>query len=58
MKKILLATPTMHTEEQQYIQKAFETNWISPLGSNVDEFENKVSTIRGAYHSGWFRKGI
>lgn len=29
MKKIPLATPTMHTEEQQYIQKAFETNWIS-----------------------------
>lgn len=29
MKKILLAIPTMHTEEQQYIQKAFETNWIS-----------------------------
>lgn len=24
MKKILLATPTMHTEEKQYIQKAFE----------------------------------
>lgn len=47
MKKILLATPTMHTEEQQYIQKAFETNWISPLGPNVDEFENKVAAYVG-----------
>ena len=30
MKKILLATPTMHKEEEQYIQKVFDTNWISP----------------------------
>ncbi|MBD5464209.1 MAG: aminotransferase class V-fold PLP-dependent enzyme [Lachnospiraceae bacterium] len=48
MKKILLATPTMHTEEQQYIQKAFETNWIAPLGPNVDEFEDKVAAYVGA----------
>ncbi len=47
MKKILLATPTMHTEEQQYIQKAFETNWIAPLGPNVDEFENTVAAYAG-----------
>ena len=47
MKKIPLATPTMHTEEQQYIQKAFDTNWVSPLGPNVDEFEDKVSAYVG-----------
>ncbi len=47
VKKILLATPTMHTEEQQYIQKAFETNWIAPLGPNVDEFENTVAAYAG-----------
>ena len=43
MKKIPLATPAMHTEERKYIQKAFETNWISPLGPNIDEFENTVA---------------
>ncbi|MDE7183203.1 MAG: aminotransferase class V-fold PLP-dependent enzyme [Lachnospiraceae bacterium] len=48
MKKIPLATPTMHTEEQKYVQKAFETNWISPLGPNVDEFEDTVAAYVGA----------
>ena len=38
MKNILLATPTMHTEERQYIQKMFDTNWISLLESDVKEF--------------------
>lgn len=48
MKKILLATPTMHREEQQYIQEAFETNWVSPLGPNVDAFEHEVAAYAGA----------
>lgn len=43
MKRIFLSTPTMHSEEQQYINKAFETNWIAPLGANVDEFEKRVA---------------
>lgn len=57
MKKIPLATPTMHTGEQQYIQKAFETNWISPLGPNVDEFENKVAAYVGASSSAALSSG-
>ncbi len=56
-KKILLATPTMHTEEQEYIQKAFETNWISPLGPNVDEFEEKVAAYVGASSSAALSSG-
>ena len=48
MKKILLATPTMHGEEQQYIQEAFETNWIVPLGPNVDAFEREIASYVGA----------
>lgn len=48
MKKIPLATPTMHREEQQYIQEAFETNWVSPLGPNVDAFEHEVAAYAGA----------
>ncbi|NBJ92017.1 aminotransferase class I/II-fold pyridoxal phosphate-dependent enzyme [Parablautia muri] len=48
MKKILLATPTMHGKERQYIQEAFETNQVAPLGSNVDAFEDKVAAYVGA----------
>lgn len=45
--KIWLSTPTMHGEEQQFIKEAFDTNWIAPLGKNVDEFEREVSSFLG-----------
>lgn len=41
--RVFLATPTMHGEEKKYIKEAFETNWIAPLGPNVDAFEKAVS---------------
>ena len=44
-KRIFLATPTMHGEEQNYIKEAFDTNWIAPLGKNVDEFEKEGSKV-------------
>lgn len=47
--KIYLASPHMSDEgyEMQYIQDAFKNNWIAPLGENVNEFENVVSTYTG-----------
>jgi len=33
--------------EQQYVQEAFDTNWIAPLGTNVNEFENELATKVG-----------
>lgn len=42
-KKLYLSTPTMHGEEMKYIQEAFDTNWIAPLGKNVDLFEAEMS---------------
>ncbi|MDE8209160.1 DegT/DnrJ/EryC1/StrS family aminotransferase [Erysipelothrix rhusiopathiae] len=43
-KRILLASPHMSEEgfEQEYINKAFESNWIAPLGPNVDGFEKDI----------------
>ncbi len=32
----------MHGEEMQYIQEAFDKNWIAPLGFNCDGFENEM----------------
>ena len=40
--KVWLATPTMHSEELEFIQEAFDRNWIAPLGFNVDGFENEM----------------
>lgn len=38
-KKLWLATPTMHGEEMEYINLAYETNWMSTVGENVNEVE-------------------
>ena len=50
MKKILLASPHMSDEgyEQEYVKEAFETNWIAPLGKNVDEFEKELANYVNA----------
>ncbi len=44
-KKIWLSSPNMGEEEIEYVQEAFDTNWIAPLGPNVDAFEKEM----GAY---------
>lgn len=43
-KKIWLSSPHIGSNEFKNVTKAFETNWIAPLGPFVDEFENKIST--------------
>ncbi len=37
--KVWLASPTMHGQELEYIRQAYETNWMSTLGENVNEVE-------------------
>ena len=48
-KKILLASPHMSDEgyEQQFIKEAFDTNWIAPLGENVNKFEEESANYVG-----------
>ena len=46
--KICLASPNMCGEEMKYIKKAFDTNWIAPLGENVNEFEKTVRNYVGS----------
>jgi len=40
--KLWLATPTMHGEEQAYVQEAFDTNWVSTVGANLDALEKGI----------------
>ena len=48
-KRIFLSSPHMSEEgyEQMYVQEAFDTNWIAPLGKNVNEFENELAQMQG-----------
>ena len=49
--KIWLSSPTMHGDEQIYIKQAFDTNWIAPLGANVDGLENEIAAYLGIKHA-------
>ena len=49
--RIYLSSPTMHGEEQIYIKEAFDTNWVAPLGKNVDEFEKEMAAYVGVKHA-------
>jgi dTDP-4-amino-4,6-dideoxygalactose transaminase len=46
-KKIWLSSPHMGGNEQKYIQEAFDTNWIAPLGPHVNGFEEDLETYLG-----------
>lgn len=49
-KRIYLSSPEMSAQgyEMEYIKLAFDTNWIAPLGQNVDGFENEMCEYTGA----------
>ena len=51
-KRILLASPHMSEAgyEQAFVKEAFDTNWIAPLGANVDGFEQELADHVGAKH--------
>lgn len=51
--KIFLASPHMSDEgyEQYYVKEAFDTNWIAPLGTNVNEFEKELAAKVGIGHA-------
>ena len=37
--KVWLSSPTMHGEELEYVKEAYETNWMSTVGVNINEVE-------------------
>lgn len=49
--KIWLSSPHMGGNEQRYVQQAFDTNWIAPLGPHVDGFEKDLVAFTGSGHA-------
>ena len=49
--KIYLSPPHLSGEEQSFIQNAFDSNWIAPLGPNVDLFESEMAEYLGVDHA-------
>ncbi|WP_374600438.1 aminotransferase class I/II-fold pyridoxal phosphate-dependent enzyme [Brevundimonas sp.] len=54
---ILLSTPHMGEAELHFVEEAFRTNWIAPLGPNVDAFEREVADLVGAGHAAALSSG-
>jgi dTDP-4-amino-4,6-dideoxygalactose transaminase len=54
---ILLSTPHMGDAELHYVEEAFRTNWIAPLGPNVDAFEREIADLVGAGHAAALSSG-
>ena len=50
--RIYLSSPNMSGDEQKYIKEAFDTNWVAPLGANVDGFERELLTFIGEEEKG------
>ena len=49
--QILLSTPHMGDAEREFVEEAFRTNWIAPLGPNVDAFERELADYVGIGHA-------
>lgn len=55
--KIWLSPPHMGGTEKRYVDEAFATNWIAPLGPNVDEFEKAICAYTGVAHTAALTSG-
>ena len=55
--KIWLSSPHMGDEEKKYIEEAFDTNWVAPLGPNVDAFEISLAKYCNVEHAAALSSG-
>ena len=50
-KKIWLSSPTMHGPEMEYVKEAYDTNWMSTVGENINRVEEGVCSLTGRKRS-------
>lgn len=56
-KRLYLSSPHMSGGEMKYINKAFDQNWVAPLGPNVDAFEESLAKYCGVKHAAALSSG-
>lgn len=49
--KIWLSSPTMHGEEMEYVKKAYESNWMTTAGENIEELEKTAAEYTGVKYA-------
>ena len=50
-KKVWLSSPTMHGEEIEFVREAYETNWMSTVGANINELEKLACEKTGSKYA-------
>ena len=50
-KKVWLASPTMHGDEQRWVDEAIQTNWVSTVGANINELEKEIASYVGVRYA-------
>ncbi len=55
--RIFLSSPHLGTQELSFVQEAFSSNWVAPLGPNVDGFEQDLASYTGAKHAAALSSG-
>lgn len=49
--KVWLSSPTMHGDEQRWVDEAIQTNWVSTVGANIDAVEQQIANYVGCKYS-------
>ena len=49
--RIWLSSPTMHGDEQRWVDEAIQTNWVSTVGQNIDEVEKAIAAYVGCRYA-------
>ena len=50
-KKVWLSSPTMHGDEQKWVDEAIQTNWVSTVGANINEVERQLADYIGVKYA-------
>ena len=49
--RVWLSSPTMHGDEQRWVDSAIQTNWVSTVGKNIDEVEKQIAEYVGCKYA-------
>lgn len=50
-RKVWLSSPTIHGDEQRWVDEAIQTNWVSTVGANINEVERQMAEYLGCQYA-------
>ena len=56
-RKVWLSSPTMHGDEQRWVDEAIQTNWVSTVGANINDVEKEIAAYLSIPYAVWLSSG-